>query len=120
MAKIRVYELARELNLSSEALQTVLKEMDISVKSHMSSLSAEDTKKVRDRFDREKEAAHSKTVQKKRKKKRKRRKTRVTAEAVKTVRDTLAKIDSGTGRSRQKKRKKDLKPNSAKPKNSKL
>ncbi|MCK5115319.1 MAG: translation initiation factor IF-2 [Candidatus Aegiribacteria sp.] len=104
--KLRVYELAKELNLSSEALLKVLQEMTISVKSHMSSLTPEDVQKVLNRFDREKEAARTKTVRKKRKKKKRRPKPRITAEAVKTVKDTLAKIDSGTGRSRQKKRKK--------------
>jgi len=104
--KLRVYELAKELNLSSEALLKVLQEMTISVKSHMSSLTSEDELKVRNRFDREKEAARTKTVRKKRKKKKRRPKPIITAEAVKTVKDTLARIDSGAGKSRQKKRKK--------------
>ena len=104
--KLRVYELAKELNLSSEALLKVLEEITISAKSHMSSLTPEDVVKVRNRFDREKEAARTKTVRKKRKKKKRRPKPRITAEAVKTVKDTLARIDSGAGRSRQKKRKK--------------
>lgn len=104
--KKRVYELAKELNLSSEALLKVLEEMEISVKSHMSSLAPEQVVEVRDRFDQEKQEARSKTVKKKKKKKRRRHKPRVTAEAVKTVRDTLAKIDSSSGKSRQKKRRK--------------
>ncbi len=103
--KKRVYELAKELNLSSEALIKVLEEMDITVKSHMSSLAPEQVAGVRNRFDQEKQEARSRTVKKK-KKKRRRHKPRVTAEAVKTVRDTLAKIDSSTGKSRQKKRRK--------------
>ncbi len=104
--KLRVYELAKEVNLSSEALLKVLEEMTISVKSHMSSLTPEEVVKVRNRFDREKEVARTRTVRKKRKKKKRRQQPRVTAEAVKTVKDTLARIDSGAGRSRQKKRKK--------------
>lgn len=104
--KIRVYEMAKELNLSSEALIEILKKMKISVKSHMSSLTPEEILEVRNRFDQEKKAARTKTVQKKKKKRRRRHKPRVTAEAVKTVKDTLAKIDSGGGRTRQKKRKK--------------
>jgi len=104
--KKRVYELAKELNLSSEALLKVLKEMDISVKSHMSSLAPEQVVEVRNRFDQEKQEARTKTVRKKKKKKRRRHKPRVTAEAVKTVRDTLAKIDSSSGKTRQKKRRK--------------
>ncbi len=38
MAKIRIYELARDLNLTNKDLLLKLKEMDISVASHMSSL----------------------------------------------------------------------------------
>jgi translation initiation factor IF-2 len=38
MAKMRVYELARDLNLTNKMLLSKLSDMDISVKSHMSSL----------------------------------------------------------------------------------
>ena len=38
MAKVRVYELARELNMTNKALLGKLEELDIKVKSHMSSL----------------------------------------------------------------------------------
>ncbi|MGM0642198.1 MAG: translation initiation factor IF-2 N-terminal domain-containing protein, partial [Thermodesulfobacteriota bacterium] len=38
MAKVRVYELARELNMTNKALLGKLDELDIDVKSHMSSL----------------------------------------------------------------------------------
>ena len=38
MAKIRIYELARELNMTNKALLEALRNMDMSVKSHMSSL----------------------------------------------------------------------------------
>ena len=41
MAKIRVYELARELNMTNKALIEKMSEMDIAVKSHMSSLEDE-------------------------------------------------------------------------------
>jgi translation initiation factor IF-2 len=101
--KQRVYELARDLNLSSEALIKVLTEMEITVKSHMSSLDLEQITKVRSRFDQEKKEARSKTALKKTRK-RKKKKGRVTAEAVKTVRDTLAKIDSSKTKSKKKKK----------------
>ncbi len=101
----RVYELAKELNLSSEALLKVVRELNITVKSHMSFLEEEHIKAVMDRFDKEKREARSKTVKKKRKKRR-RHKPRVTAEAVKTVKDTLAKMESSPGKTRQKRRKK--------------
>ena len=47
MAKTRVYELARDLNLTNQILLSKLDELDISVKSHMSSLDDEAVAKVR-------------------------------------------------------------------------
>ncbi len=41
MSKIRVYELARDLNMTNKALVDKLQEMDLPVKSHMSTLDAE-------------------------------------------------------------------------------
>jgi translation initiation factor IF-2 len=38
MAKLRVHELARDLNMTNKVLLAKLNDMDISVKSHMSSL----------------------------------------------------------------------------------
>jgi len=100
----RVYELARDLDLSSEALLRVLAEMEIPVKSHMSSLDTEQISKVRGRFDQEKKEARSKTTTLKKTRKRKKKKGRVTAEAVKTVRDTLARMDSSKTKSKKKRK----------------
>ncbi|OIN95325.1 MAG: translation initiation factor IF-2 [Deltaproteobacteria bacterium CG1_02_45_11] len=47
MAKIRVYELARELNMQNQALLEKLSAMHISVKSHMSSLDDETVLRVK-------------------------------------------------------------------------
>ena len=47
MAKTRVYELARDLNLTNQILLSKLNELDISVKSHMSSLDDQAVAKVR-------------------------------------------------------------------------
>jgi translation initiation factor IF-2 len=47
MAKTRVYELARDLNLTNQILLSKLNELDISVKSHMSSLDDDAVAKVR-------------------------------------------------------------------------
>jgi translation initiation factor IF-2 len=47
MAKTRVYELARDLNLTNQILLSKLNELDISVKSHMSSLDDEAVDKVK-------------------------------------------------------------------------
>lgn len=47
MAKIRIYELARELNMTNKALLEEVRNMDISVKSHMSSLDEKAVAKVK-------------------------------------------------------------------------
>ena len=47
MAKIRVYELARDLNLTNKMLLGKLEDMDISVKSHMSSLEDEAVARIK-------------------------------------------------------------------------
>ncbi len=48
MAKIRVYELAKKLNMTNKALLTKLKAMNIEAKSHMSSLEDDTEAKVRE------------------------------------------------------------------------
>ena len=47
MANTRVYELAKDLNLTNKILLSKLSDLDISVKSHMSSLDDEDVARVR-------------------------------------------------------------------------
>jgi translation initiation factor IF-2 len=47
MAKIRVYELARDLNMTNKVLLEKVRSMDIQVKSHMSSLNDDTVAKVR-------------------------------------------------------------------------
>ncbi|QUI22991.1 translation initiation factor IF-2 [Vallitalea pronyensis] len=46
MSKIRVYEIAKELGLSNKELLATLKEFDIKVKNHMSSLTDEEAKLI--------------------------------------------------------------------------
>ncbi len=105
--KKRVYELARELNLSSEALVKVLHDLGIEAKSHMSALDASQEKTVLDRFEEEKKAALSKAAQKKTvKRRRRKKKAQVSAETVKTVKSNLAQIESSTARGVKKKRRK--------------
>ncbi|MEA2061205.1 MAG: translation initiation factor IF-2 [Thermodesulfobacteriota bacterium] len=48
MAKIRVYELAKKLNMTNKALLTKLKAMNIEVKSHMSSLENDTVQEVKE------------------------------------------------------------------------
>ena len=47
MAKIRIYELARDLNMTNKVLLEKIRNMDIDVKSHMSSLEDEVVSKVK-------------------------------------------------------------------------
>jgi translation initiation factor IF-2 len=47
MAKLRVYELAKDLNMTNKALLNKLKEMDIDAKSHMSSLEDSAVKQIK-------------------------------------------------------------------------
>ncbi len=101
--KRRVYELARELNISSEALLKVLEELKIETKSHMSTVSNEDTARVVAQFEKQKAEAKTRAT-KKRKRRRRKKKTVVSAETVKNVKKILAKIDSGGARSRKSKK----------------
>ncbi len=41
MAKVRIYELAKELNMTNKALMDKLEEIEVEVRSHMSSLEDE-------------------------------------------------------------------------------
>lgn len=47
MAKLRVYELAKDLNMTNKALLNKLKELDIDAKSHMSSLEGSAIKQIK-------------------------------------------------------------------------
>ena len=50
MGKIKLYELATELNLASKDLLKKVKELGIEVKSHLSSLEENDVKKIKENF----------------------------------------------------------------------
>ena len=56
MAKPRVYEVAKELNISSVALLEVIRGLGVQVKSHMSTIDRDVVEKVKKRFEKEKEA----------------------------------------------------------------
>jgi translation initiation factor IF-2 len=57
LSKQRVYQVAREFRISSEALLKMLREMDVSAKSHMSVVEPEAHDRVRQRLEAEKEGA---------------------------------------------------------------
>jgi len=67
VAKIRVYEVARQFNVSSEAMVNLLREMDVPVKNHMSSIDEETVQRIRGKFDQEKEAVKHAEEEKKKK-----------------------------------------------------
>ena len=48
MGKIKLYELSKELDLTSKELQKVAEELGIEVKSHLSSIDEEDAKKIKE------------------------------------------------------------------------
>lgn len=56
MGKPRVYEVAKELNISSVALLEVIRSFGIEVKSHMSTVDRDVVDKVRKKFEKEKAA----------------------------------------------------------------
>ena len=54
MAKLRVYELAREFEVKTEELIQLLREMELPVRSHMSSLDDGQVARIRTRLERDK------------------------------------------------------------------
>jgi translation initiation factor IF-2 len=62
---LKVYELAKELGLDSFALLDKLKQINIEVKSHMSSLAADQAQAIRDALKAEKKSTGKTTVRKK-------------------------------------------------------
>ena len=82
MAKVRVYELAKELNIENKALVEKLKAGGLDIKNYMSTLDEEDARKARDIV----EGVTSEVIEEKRIKPRviRRRKKTVTVEAKKS------------------------------------
>src|SRR5688572_15929395 len=56
---MRVYEVAKELNVSAEALVHLLREMDVPVRSHMSQLGDEHVARLRTVMERERRMGHA-------------------------------------------------------------
>jgi translation initiation factor IF-2 len=67
VAKVRIYEVARRFNVSSEAMVNLLKEMKVPVKNHMSSIDDETIAQVTAKFEAEKEAVKQAAEEKKKK-----------------------------------------------------
>ena len=60
MIKIRVYELAKELGITSKDLIEKMKELDLNVSSHMSSLESEEAEMIKELFEEDKEVSKEK------------------------------------------------------------
>ena len=67
MGSIRIYQLAKENNLSADAMMGILAELGFSPKSHMSAATEPMIAAVAERFKKEKEAIKQKEAEKKRK-----------------------------------------------------
>ena len=65
MGKMKIYDLAKELNLASKELLQKVKEMGIDAKSHLSSLSDEDVEIIRKSFSEKKSNNENKTKENK-------------------------------------------------------
>ena len=50
MGKIKIYEIAKKLDLTSKEVLEMAKKLNIDVKSHMSSIDEEDAKKIENSF----------------------------------------------------------------------
>ncbi|HKV51956.1 MAG TPA: translation initiation factor IF-2 N-terminal domain-containing protein, partial [Gemmatimonadaceae bacterium] len=60
MIKLRVHDLAGEFGISTDDLMTMLRSMDVPVRSHLSPLTDEQVARLRARWEREKRARQEK------------------------------------------------------------
>ena len=68
LGKMKLYELAKEMDVSSKELLEQAKEMGINIKSHLSVISDEDVKNLKDKYQRKGASNTSKKEEKKPKK----------------------------------------------------
>jgi len=92
--KIRVYELARELHLSSDALVSVLKDLEITVKSHMSTLDEPTMVRIRESLSRQREEVRRDAE----------RKQKVQAEIARKAEEPKAGTDAAKKKDRKRRR----------------
>jgi len=67
LAKKRVYQLARDYKISSEAMLSIIKELGFRVKSHMSAVDEKMASAIEEKFRKEREAVKEEYAQKKKK-----------------------------------------------------
>lgn len=94
MLKKKVHKVAKDLGLSSAALLKLLKELDIVVKSHMSTLSEEEIKKVRQKISEDKKRVKKEFTRRYTRPKVKITRKKIDPEAIKEkIKSTLAKLE---------------------------
>jgi translation initiation factor IF-2 len=94
MLKKKVHKVAKDLGLSSAALLKLLKELDIIVKSHMSTLSEEEIKKVRQKISEDKKRVKKEFTRRYKRPKVKIIRKKIDPEAIKEkIKSTLAKLE---------------------------
>lgn len=94
MLKKKVHKVAKDLGLSSAALLKLLKELDIIVKSHMSTLSEEEIKKVRQKISEDKKRVKKEFTRRYKRPKVKITRKKIDPEAIKEkIKSTLAKLE---------------------------
>ncbi|NIM98159.1 MAG: translation initiation factor IF-2 [candidate division Zixibacteria bacterium] len=92
MAKKRVYQLARDYKISSEAMLTTIRELGFEIKSHMSAVDNAVASAIEEKFRREKEAVKKEYAQKKKKLKEREEKEEQKVESKPTVKSREAKL----------------------------
>ena len=71
LGKMKLYELAKEMDISSKDLLEKAKALGINIKSHLSNIEDEDAKKLRENFGKKTKESEIKAVKKEEKKHRK-------------------------------------------------
>lgn len=104
MEKKRVYEVAREFHLSSEALLEILRGLGYEVKGHMSVVTEEMRVAIVGKFEKEKEAQKKELARKKKKLEERRRKERALRRKEKTSKETKEPV------ARKQRKRKEPKP----------
>ncbi|MFW5959980.1 MAG: translation initiation factor IF-2 N-terminal domain-containing protein [Chitinivibrionales bacterium] len=96
MAKEKVYNLAKEFNVSSEALVQILKSMGIPVKGHMSTVDESLREKIKEKFELERTEIKNRYARK-RKRISKAKNARTAAKAAKTEKPQKEPVKEKTG-----------------------
>ncbi|HEX7878135.1 MAG TPA: translation initiation factor IF-2 N-terminal domain-containing protein, partial [Candidatus Eisenbacteria bacterium] len=64
MTKLRVYQVAKDFQISSEALLEILRGLNVEVKSHMSTVEDATIAQIRQKFQKEQEAVKAEDARK--------------------------------------------------------